>query len=69
LRPDAIAALDDLVAKLNSASRVSRVSVVGHTDSIGTEAYNQGLSERRAESAKAHLVSRGIPADQIDTRG
>ena len=69
LRPDAIAALDELVAKLNSTSRVSRVSVVGHTDSIGTEAYNQGLSERRAESAKAHLVSRGIPADQIDTRG
>jgi outer membrane protein OmpA-like peptidoglycan-associated protein len=69
LRPDAIAALDELVAKLNSTSRVSRVSVVGHTDAIGTEAYNQGLSERRAASAKAHLVSRGIPADQIDTRG
>lgn len=69
LRPDAIAALDELVAKLKSDARVSRVTVVGHTDSVGTEAYNQALSERRAASAKAHLISRGIPADQIDARG
>ncbi|MGB0133141.1 Ig-like domain-containing protein [Dokdonella sp.] len=69
LRPDAIAALDELVAKLASVSRVSRVSVVGHTDSVGPEAYNQRLSERRAASAKTYLVSRGIPAEQIDIRG
>jgi outer membrane protein OmpA-like peptidoglycan-associated protein len=69
LRPDAIAALDELVAKLNSASRVSRVTVIGHTDSIGPVAYNQRLSEKRAANAKNHLVSRGIPADQIDARG
>lgn len=69
LRPDAVAALDELVAKLNSASRVSRVSVVGHTDAVGPEAYNQALSERRAANAKAYLVSRGIPADQVDIRG
>ncbi len=48
---------------------VSRVTVVGHTDSVGSDAYNQKLSERRAASAKAHLVNRGIPAEQIDTRG
>jgi outer membrane protein OmpA-like peptidoglycan-associated protein len=69
LRPDAIAALDALVAKLKSDSRVSRVTVVGHTDSVGPEAYNQALSDRRAASAKAHLISRGIPAEQIDARG
>ena len=69
LNADAIAALDELIAKLKSDARVSRVTVVGHTDSVGPEAYNQKLSERRAESAKAHLVSRGIPAEQIDTRG
>ncbi len=69
LNADAIAALDELIAKLKSDARVSRVSVIGHTDSVGPEAYNQKLSERRAASAKAHLVSRGIPAEQIDTRG
>jgi outer membrane protein OmpA-like peptidoglycan-associated protein len=69
LRPDARAALDELIAKLKSASRVSRVSVVGHTDSVGSIAYNQKLSERRAASAKAYLVAHGIEAEQIDTHG
>ncbi|GAA0724909.1 hypothetical protein GCM10009105_37940 [Dokdonella soli] len=69
LRPDAIAALDELIAKLKSPSRVSRVGVVGHTDSVGSVAYNQKLSERRADSAKRYLVAHGIAADQIDARG
>ena len=69
LRADARAALDELIAKLKSTSRVSRVSVVGHTDSVGSVAYNQKLSERRAASAKAYLVAHGIEADQIDTHG
>ncbi|MGH8172253.1 MAG: OmpA family protein, partial [Rhodanobacteraceae bacterium] len=69
LRPDAVAALDELLAKLKSAERVSRIGVIGHTDSVGTVEYNQKLSERRAASAKKYLVERGIPADQIDTRG
>jgi outer membrane protein OmpA-like peptidoglycan-associated protein len=69
LRPDAVAALDELLAKLGGASRVSRITVVGHTDSVGSVAYNQALSERRAASARAYLVSHGVPADQIDTRG
>jgi outer membrane protein OmpA-like peptidoglycan-associated protein len=69
LRPDAVAALDAVIAKLKSAERVSRVTIVGHTDSIGTVAYNQKLSERRAASAKNYLVAHGVPADEIDTRG
>ena len=69
LRSDARTALDELLAKLKSANRVSRVMVVGHTDSVGSVAYNQKLSERRAASAKAYLVAHGVEADQIDTRG
>ncbi|HVJ63500.1 MAG TPA: Ig-like domain-containing protein [Tahibacter sp.] len=69
LRADAIAALDELLGKLNGNTRVSRIVVIGHTDSVGPDAYNQGLSERRANAAKDYLVSRGVPADQIDARG
>jgi outer membrane protein OmpA-like peptidoglycan-associated protein len=69
LRPDAVAALDELIAKLKSVNRVSRVSVVGHTDSVGSVAYNQKLSERRAASAKRYLVAHGVEAEQIDTHG
>ena len=46
-----------------------RVSIDGHTDSIGTEAYNQGLSERRASAVRDFLVKAGVPASQMATRG
>lgn len=45
------------------------VLVIGHTDSVGSDEYNQGLSERRAESAAAYLLRQGIPADRIQTLG
>jgi OOP family OmpA-OmpF porin len=42
---------------------------VGHTDSVGTDAYNQKLSLRRAEAVKAHLVSKGVDASRVYTEG
>jgi OOP family OmpA-OmpF porin len=46
-----------------------RVAFEGHTDSVGTERYNQGLSERRASSARDYVAKKGIPAARIATRG
>jgi outer membrane protein OmpA-like peptidoglycan-associated protein len=69
LRPDAVAALDELIAKLKSSTRVSRVTVVGHTCNIGTVEYNQKLSERRAAAVKAYLETHGVAADEIEARG
>ena len=43
--------------------------VVGHTDQVGSSAYNQGLSERRAEAAASYLVGQGVTASRIHTRG
>ncbi|MBB5019231.1 OOP family OmpA-OmpF porin [Chitinivorax tropicus] len=45
------------------------VEISGHTDRIGSDKYNQKLSERRAESVKAYAVSKGLPADKITTQG
>lgn len=45
------------------------VQIDGHTDSIGTEAYNDGLSERRAEAARNYLVNRGATPARLITRG
>jgi OOP family OmpA-OmpF porin len=45
------------------------VIATGHTDSIGSDAYNQKLSERRAAAVKDYLVSKGIPASKITTIG
>jgi len=47
----------------------TEVLVVGHTDNVGSDAYNQTLSQRRADAAKAYLVSMGIPQERIRTAG
>jgi len=69
LRPAGAAELDTLAAKLNAYYSLDSINVTGHTDSQGTEAYNQGLSERRAATVKDYLVSKGISANKISTSG
>jgi len=59
LRPDAIKILDDAVTKLQAQGDV-RVTIEGHTDSVGTVEYNLALGERRANSVRDYLVQRGI---------
>ena len=68
LRPEGKAKLDEVVAK--SGKLVLEVVIaVGHTDRIGSAAYNQKLSEKRAASVKDYLVAKGIPANRIYTEG
>lgn len=68
IKPEGRARLDDLVSKIGGVN-LEVVIAIGHTDSIGSEAYNQKLSVRRAESVKAYLVSKGVPANRIYTEG
>lgn len=46
-----------------------KVEISGHTDSIGSDRYNMGLSLRRANSARSYLISKGIAADRLVTKG
>ncbi|MCI0434832.1 MAG: OmpA family protein [Gemmatimonadetes bacterium] len=57
------------LAKSLSRYTESDVLIVGHTDAVGTDSYNQQLSERRSRSAANFLVSRGVNRDRIDTAG
>ena len=68
LKPEGKAKLDDLVGKLKAVN-LEVVIAIGHADSIGSKAYNQKLSVRRADSVKAYLVSKGIQANRIYTEG
>jgi OOP family OmpA-OmpF porin len=68
LKPDGKAKLDDLVGKLKAVD-LEVVIAIGHTDSIGSKAYNQKLSLRRADAVKAYLASKGIAASRIHTEG
>ena len=68
LRPEGKAKLDELVAK-SKAIKLEVILVVGHTDRIGSDSYNQKLSERRAAAVKSYLVSKGIEANRVYTEG
>ena len=68
LKPEGKAKLDDLVSKVKDIN-LEVIIAVGHTDSIGTDAYNQKLSVRRAEAVKAYLVSKGIEKNRVYTEG
>ena len=68
LTPEAKKILDGAAELLDKHERVL-VEVAGHTDSIGTEAYNMGLSERRANAVKDYLVSKGVKASRLTAKG
>lgn len=68
LKPEGRAKLDDLVAKLQGIT-LEVIIAVGHTDSFGSDKYNDRLSIRRAEAVKAYLVSKGIEANRVYTEG
>ena len=68
VKPAGKAKLDDLVSKVKGIN-LEVIIAVGHTDSIGSDAYNQKLSVRRAEAVKAYLVSKGIEKNRIYTEG
>ena len=68
LKPEGKAKLDDLASKVKGIN-LEVVIAVGHTDSVGSDAYNQKLSVRRAEAVKAYLVSKGIEKNRVYTEG
>ena len=68
LKADGIAKLDDLVSKIKGVN-LEVIIAVGHTDSVGSDAYNQKLSIRRSEAVKAYLVSKGIEPNRVYTEG
>jgi OmpA-OmpF porin, OOP family len=70
LRKAAMARLDqDVVAKLPQCATVELILVSGYTDRLGSQQYNQKLSEKRADAVKAYLVKKGVDAAKIDTMG
>src|SRR3954463_11336604 len=68
IKPEGRSKLDDLAGKAKGVN-LEVVIAIGHADSIGSDAYNQRLSVRRAESVKAYLVSKGIEANRVYTEG
>ena len=68
LKPEGKAKLDDLIGKVKGIN-LEVIIAVGHTDSVGSDAYNQKLSVKRSEAVKAYLVSKGVEKNRVYTEG
>lgn len=68
LRPESATALDELVQLLNENPNIT-IELGAHTDSKGSDAYNERLSQRRAESVVNYLIAHGIAADRLTPKG
>jgi OOP family OmpA-OmpF porin len=68
VKPEGRKLLDQVAAR-QAQINLETIIAVGHTDWIGTDAYNQALSVRRADAVKAYLVSKGVPANRITASG
>ncbi len=69
LRPGAMAELNEAVALLKLHPEISRIEVAGHTCDLGPARYNEGLSQRRAQSVRDYLVANGVDANRLAVRG
>ena len=68
IKPEAGAILDRLVAFMRE-NKGRKAALSGHTDSIGTDAYNQKLSERRTNSVRNYVVKKGVESGRISSQG
>lgn len=68
IKPEGRSKLDDLAGKMKTIN-LEVVIAIGHTDAIGSDAYNQKLSVRRAEAVKAYLTSKGVEGNRVYTEG
>jgi OOP family OmpA-OmpF porin len=68
LKAEGKAKLDDLVGKVKGIN-LEVIIAVGHTDSVGSDAFNQKLSVKRSDAVKAYLVSKGIEKNRVYTEG
>ncbi|MDP2312097.1 MAG: carboxypeptidase regulatory-like domain-containing protein [Pseudomonadota bacterium] len=69
LTPESYRVLDELAVTLRTDAGVGRIEVQGHTDAVGSEAYNVALSQRRADAVRDYLVARGVARERLVARG
>ncbi|MDR2916389.1 MAG: OmpA family protein [Tannerella sp.] len=68
LRPESEEALDDIIKVLNENPNVT-IEMGAHTDRKGSDKYNEGLAQRRAQSVVDYLIEAGIPSDRLSAKG
>jgi len=60
-----IALIDKYIADIKATPEIERVTVVGHTDAVGSDAYNMTLGQRRADAVRNYIIAQGYPAQHV----
>ena len=60
-----IALIDKYIADIQSTPETEVVTVVGHTDAVGSDAYNMALGQRRADAVRSYIIEQGYPAQHV----
>jgi OOP family OmpA-OmpF porin len=60
-----VARIDDYIRDIQATPETERVTVVGHTDAVGTDAYNMALGQRRADAVRNYIITQGYPAQHV----
>ena len=69
IKPESFGLMDEITAAVRDAPQIKKLSIEGHTDDVGSDKYNQKLSDQRAASVKAYLVEHGIDAGRLASKG
>jgi outer membrane protein OmpA-like peptidoglycan-associated protein len=69
IKPVSYTLLDEVAAALKSHDEVKRVEIGGHTDSLGDAAFNETLSQQRAQAVREYLLQKGVEAPRLDAKG
>jgi outer membrane protein OmpA-like peptidoglycan-associated protein len=69
IKPESFSLLDEVAQVIKDNPQIKKISVEGHTDSDGSDKYNQKLSDGRAASVKKYIVDKGVPETMLDSKG
>lgn len=69
IKQESYGLLAEIASVIKRNPHIKKISIEGHTDSDGSDRYNQSLSERRAAAVKAHLVSQGVSEQMLSSKG
>jgi outer membrane protein OmpA-like peptidoglycan-associated protein len=69
IRPESYPVVNEILDSIKGRDEIESVRIEGHTDSVGSDAYNQKLSEQRANAVKSYMIDHGYPAEKITAAG
>jgi outer membrane protein OmpA-like peptidoglycan-associated protein len=69
IRPESYPVIDEILASIKGRPEIENVRVEGHTDNVGSDAYNQKLSDQRANAVRQYMIDKGYPSDKVTAVG